>query len=285
MTAHTERGIQLKTRTELQTMRAAGVLLARAIEAGVAAAVPGASTADVDGAVSSVISDAGAQSNFKGYHGFPATVCASLNDEVVHGIPSPNRVLRAGDLLSLDAGCIVDGWHADSAVSFHIGAPAETEQGAAEVDLVHAAGRALWAGLAAATDGGRVGDISFAVESSVIRSGREDGRRYGSVAGYGGHGIGSAMHMDPFVPNQGKRGKGPRLVAGMALAVEPMLALGKPATRELEDGWTVVTRDGSRAAHTEHTVAITQDGICVLTAPDSGAAGLAPHGIVPISLD
>jgi methionyl aminopeptidase len=127
--------------------------------------------------------------------------------------------------------------------------------------------------------------VSWAIETSGIQSGQQDGRRYGSVSGYGGHGIGRAMHMDPFIPNQGKRGKGVRLVAGMALAIEPMLTLGKPATKELDDGWTVVTKDGARAAHFEHSVAITEDGITVLTAADRGAAALAAFGVEPISLD
>ncbi|GAA2004458.1 type I methionyl aminopeptidase [Nakamurella flavida] len=285
MSARPDRSVEIKTRGELQSMRAAGVVLARAIEAGRAAAVPGSSTADVDAAVAAVIADAGARPNFLGYHGFPATICASVNDEVVHGIPRPDRVLRDGDLLSIDAGCIVDGWHADSAVSLHVGSPPEDEAGAAETDLILAAQVALWAGIAATRAGGRIGDISQAVETAVLRAAHEDGRRYGSVSGYGGHGIGSAMHMDPFVPNQGKRGKGVRIVDGMALAIEPMVTLGKSSTRELDDGWTVVTKDGARAAHVEHTVAVTDEGICVTTALDGGAARLARYDITPISLD
>ena len=285
MSARPDRTIEIKSRDELQCMRAAGIILARAIAAGRAVAVPGASTAEVDAAVAAVVVDSGARSNFKGYHGFPATICASVNDEVVHGIPRADRILRAGDLLSIDAGCIVDGWHADSAVSLHIGAPPEDEAGAAETDLIAAAEAALWAGIAATRAGGRIGDISQAVETAVLRAAHDDGRRYGSVSGYGGHGIGSDMHMDPFVPNQGKRGKGARIVDGMALAIEPMVTLGKPATRELDDGWTVATKDGARAAHVEHTVAVTDEGICVTTALDGGAAQLARYDITPISLD
>lgn len=154
-----------------------------------------------------------------------------------------------------------------------------------EVDLIAATQDAMWAGIAAMRSGGRLGDVSWAIETSAARSARNDGRRYGSVSGYGGHGIGTAMHLDPFVPNQGKRGKGLRLVDGLALAIEPMLTLGRQQTRELEDGWTVVTRDGSRAAHVEHSVAITADGISVLTAPDRGAARLAAFDVVPVDLD
>jgi len=282
-----ERGIQLKSRGELQAMRASGLVLAAAIVAGRAAVAPGVSTLDINDAVAAVIAEAGATSNFLHYgargadRGFPATICASVNDEVVHGIPASSRILREGDLLSIDAGCILDGWHSDSAVSVHVGEPPSMD----EVDLIAACNRAMWAGISAARAGGRLGDVSFSIESSVARSGHEDGRRYGSVEGYGGHGIGTAMHMAPFVPNQGKRGKGPKLAAGTALAIEPMITLGRPATRQLSDGWTVVTKDGARAAHTEHSIAITEDGICVLTADDGGLAGLAPFGVTPVSLD
>lgn len=281
-----DRGIEFKTRGELQAMRASGVILARAIRAGLDAVAPGVTTRDVDAAVAAVIADAGATSNFLHYGasdgdpGFPATICASVNDEVVHGIPGP-RVLAEGDLLAIDAGCILDGWHSDSAVSVHVGEAPSMD----EVDLLAATERAMWAGIAAAKAGGRLGDVSSAIEMSGVQSGQQDGRRYGSVAGYGGHGIGRAMHMDPFIPNQGKRGKGLRLAPGMALAIEPMLTLGKPATRELDDGWTVVTKDGARAAHFEHSIAICADGITVLTAADRGAAALAPFGVEPISLD
>lgn len=281
-----DRGIEFKTRGELQAMRASGIILARAIRAGLDVVATGVTTAEVDAAVAAVIADAGATSNFLHYGasdgdpGFPATICASVNDEVVHGIPGP-RVLAEGDLLAIDAGCILDGWHSDSAVSVHVGEAPSMD----EVDLLAATERAMWAGIAAAKAGGRLGDVSWAIEMSGVQSGQQDGRRYGSVSGYGGHGIGRAMHMDPFVPNQGKRGKGLRLTPGMALAIEPMLTLGKPATKELDDGWTVVTKDGARAAHFEHSIAICADGITVLTAPDRGAAALAPFGVEPISLD
>ena len=282
-----ERSIQLKTRGELQAMRASGQVLARAIVAGRAAVAPGVSTLEVNDAVAAVIADAGATSNFLHYGargadpGFPATICASVNAEIVHGIPSATRILATGDLLSIDAGCILDGWHSDSAVSVHVGEAPSMD----EVDLIAACELAMWSGIATARPDGRLGDLSSAIQDSVDQSARQDGRRYGSVVGYGGHGIGTAMHMAPFVPNQGKRGKGPRLIPGMALAVEPMITLGRPATRELADGWTVVTRDGSRAAHVEHSIAITDDGVSVLTAADAGVTGLARFGVVPVSLD
>jgi methionyl aminopeptidase len=273
--------LQHKSRGEFQAMRAAGLILARALEAARAAVRPGVTTADLDAIVADIFAEAGAVSNFKGYHGYPAVLCTSVNDEVVHGIPSAGRILQEGDLLSVDGGCSVDGWHADSAFSVHVGEPPSMD----EVDLIRATEDAMWAGIAAAKVGNRLGDIGWAIETSVGLSGQQDGRRYGSVSGYGGHGIGTEMHMDPFVPNLGKRGKGIRLFDGMALAIEPMLTLGRHSTRELDDGWTVVTKDGTRAAHVEHSIAITDDGVSVLTAPDRGAAGLAAFDIVPIDLD
>jgi methionyl aminopeptidase len=283
--------IQLKTRGELQAMRAAGRLLADAIAAGRAAVAPGVSTLDVNDAIATVIAEGGGTSNFLHYGaqgddpGFPATICASVNDEVVHGIPSATRILRDGDLFSIDAGCVLDGWHADSAVSLHVGERPDSDQAAPEVDLIAACERAMWVGIGAARANGRLGDISCAIEQSVAFSSRADGRRYGSISGYGGHGIGTAMHMAPYVPNHGKRGKGPRLAPGTALAIEPMLTLGRQATRVLADRWTVVTKDGARAAHWEHSIGISEAGVCVLTAADGGVAGLAPFGVTPISLD
>jgi len=273
-------GPEIKSRDQLQTMRASGLILASALDAMRQAVTPGMTTRELDQIGSDVITGAGAISNFKGYHGFTGTICASVNEEIVHGIPG-DRVLQAGDLISIDCGCILDGWHADSAISVHVGhAPDQ-----AEVDLIAATENSMWAGIAAIRAGGKLGEVTSAIEGSVKKSGRTDGRRYGEVDGYGGHGIGSAMHMDPFVPNHGRQHKGLKLVPGMALAIEPMLTLGTGLSDELDDGWTVVTRDGSRAAHTEHSVAILDDGICVLTAVDSGTAALAAYGVVPVSLD
>ena len=210
---------------------------------------------------------AGATPSFKGYHGYPATICTSVNEEIVHGIPSPRRSLREGDIVSIDCGAIVRGWHGDAAVTVGVGAIS-----AADAALLEVCETALWRGLAQARAGGRLGDISHAVETSVDRSGR-----YGVVEEYTGHGIGSAMHMDPPVPNYGRAGRGPRLRPGMALAIEPMVMRGGAETALLDDGWTVVTADGSRAAHFEHTVAITGDGPWVLTAEDGGESEFAGH--------
>ncbi len=261
--------IQLKTPEQIQTMRAAGLVVARALAQMRAAVAPGVSTADLDAIARDVLREAGAAPSFLGYHGYPAVICASVNDRVVHGIPSAAEKLAEGDLISIDFGAIVDGWHGDSAISVAVGAVAP--EVAALSDACEAS---MWDGVAAARSGARLTDISHAVESSIRSTGT-----YGIVAGYGGHGIGSEMHMAPHILNYGRPGKGPRLTPGMALAIEPMVTLGSRATEELEDGWTVVTADGSWAAHWEHTVAILDDGPWVLTAEDGGRAQLARRGI------
>jgi methionyl aminopeptidase len=250
-------------------MRQAGLVVARALRAMSDAAAPGVSTLDLDAIARDVLSEAGAMSSFLGYHGYPAVICASVNDRVVHGIPTAEEKLRDGDMISVDFGAIVDGWHGDSAVTILVGDVAPEARA-----LSVACEAAMWDGLAAARSGNRLTDISHAVETSVRGSGE-----YGIVTGYGGHGIGSEMHMAPHILNYGRPGKGPRLVPGMALAIEPMVTLGARATSELADGWTVVTADGSLAAHWEHTVAILADGPWVLTAEDGGRAALASRGV------
>jgi methionyl aminopeptidase len=196
-------------------------------------------------------------------------ICASRNDRVVHGIPSTDELLAEGDIISLDFGAIVEGWHGDAAITVGVGEVDDEVRAMSE-----ACRESLWDGLAAVHAGGRLGDISHAVEKSVRAAGT-----YGIVAGYGGHGIGSRMHMDPHILNYGRAGKGPRLHAGMTLAIEPMITLGSRATRELDDGWTVSTVDGSPAAHWEHSVAIMPDGPWVLTAEDGGRAELGERGV------
>jgi methionyl aminopeptidase len=260
-----DRSYEIKTPAQLALMREAGLVVAAALSATVRAVEPGISTAVLDAIAERVIRDAGAVPSFKGYQGFPATICTSVNDEVVHGIPRPEVRLAAGDLISVDCGAIVGGWHGDAAVTVGVGPLTPAQSG-----LLETCERALWQGLSHAVAGGRLSDISAAVEATASAPGE-----YGIVEDYVGHGIGSQMHMDPPVPNYGRPGRGPLLVEGMALAVEPMLVLGDPQTRLLADDWTVVTEDGSRAAHFEHTVAITADGPWVLTAPDGGASGLA----------
>ncbi len=219
---------------------------------------PGISTRDLDEISERELRNRGAIPSFKGYRGFPATLCTSVNFEIVHGIPSPNVVLREGDLIKIDAGAIVDGYHGDSAVTWIVGGSDAVAPEAA--DLVERTRAGLWAGLCAAQPGGRLTDISAAVEAHAIP------HRYGVVQEYVGHGIGRALHEDPHVPNYGRPGRGPKLVAGLVLAVEPMFNLGGPETELLDDDWTVVTADGSLSSHWEHTVAITEDGPWVLTA-------------------
>jgi methionyl aminopeptidase len=260
-----EPAIEIKTAAQLAAMAEAGRVVARALSAAAAAVAPGVSTAALDAIAAREIRAAGAAPSFLGYHGFPATICACVNDEIVHGIPRATRRLRDGDVVSIDCGAIVDGWHADAALTVPVGTV-----GAELRLLIDCCERALWHGLAAARPGSRLGDVSHAVERWALAAGT-----YGIVEDYGGHGIGSEMHMDPPVPNQGRPGRGPVLAEGMALAVEPLLVLGSPGTRLLDDGWTVVTDDGGPAAHFEHTVAITSGGPWVLTAAHGGREGFA----------
>jgi methionyl aminopeptidase len=255
MRVRRDRAIQIKTPEQFDRMRAAGLVVARTLEVVVKAVEPGITTADLDAIAAKEIRGAGAQPSFLGYYGYPATICTSVNEEIVHGIPSENKRLQAGDVISIDCGAILDGWHGDAAVSVGVG-----EIDPADQALLDDCEKALWAGISQARADNRLGDISHAVEEAVRSAGE-----YGLIREYTGHGIGTAMHMDPPVPNYGAAGHGPRLRAGMALAIEPMITRGRARTRELADGWTVVTLDGSRAAHFEHTVAITEDGPWVLT--------------------
>jgi methionyl aminopeptidase len=265
MSARRRTAIQIKTPEQFALMRAAGLVVARTLAAVAAEVRPGVSTAELDALAARQIRDAGATPSFLGYHGYPATICTSVNDEIVHGIPSPQRVLRDGDIISIDCGAIVSGWHGDAALTVGVGTIS-----AEHARLLQVCETSLWDGLARAAAGARLTDISHAVEASIRQAGP-----YGIVEEYTGHGIGTAMHMDPPVPNYGRPGRGPRLETGMALAIEPMVTLGDAETVQLDDGWTVITADGSWAAHFEHTVAITADGPWVLTAEDGGRDRLA----------
>jgi methionyl aminopeptidase len=263
--------IQYKTPEQIDRMRAAGLVVADALARMREAVAPGVSTADLDRIAAEVIRGHGATPSFLGYQGYPATICASVNNQVVHAIPSERQVLREGDLISLDCGAIVDGWHGDAAITVAVG---EVSRSLSRLATV--AEEALWAGIAEAARGvrsgtGRLTDISRAIENAVRRGGK-----YGIVDGYGGHGIGTEMHQDPHILNHGRPGRGPKLVPGLCVAIEPMITLGSPRTVELHDGWTVVTQDGSAAAHVEHTVALLADGAWVLTAEDGGASRLGP---------
>lgn len=237
-------------------MRRAGRVVAEMHQAIRDVARPGVTTAQLDQVARDVLARRGARSNFLGYHGYPAVICASVNDELIHGIPGP-RVLEDGDLVSIDCGAIVDGWHGDAAFTMGVG----TVDAAAQ-HLVAVAEQALAAGIAAMVPGAHLGDVGAAIETVVAAAG------FGSPHDYCGHGIGRAMHEDPDVPNRGRRGKGPRLAPGVVLALEPMLiAGGRDAVDELDDGWTVVSADGSLTAHVEHTVAVTDAGPEILTLP------------------
>ncbi len=259
--------IQYKSLDQIRLMRRAGLLVADALDAVRAQLRPGVTTKDLDAVAEDVIRSAGGTPSFFGYHGYPATLCVSVNDEVVHGIPG-GRVLEAGDLVSVDCGAIVAGWHGDSAFSTLVADPSGAAPDPVDEALVRTTERAMWHGIAAMTVGERLNAIGAAVEDHVAD-------RYGLVEEYGGHGIGTAMHQDPHVLNYRTRDRGPRLRAGICLAIEPMLTVGDPATRVLEDDWTVVTLDGGRAAHWEHSVALHEGGLWVLTARDGGEAGLA----------
>jgi len=263
-----ERGLEIKTPAQIKSMRAAGLVVGSALELLRSVVAPGMTTAELDVIAHDHIRSQGATSNFLGYHGFTGVICTSVNDEVVHGIPG-TRMLRDGDIISIDCGAIVDGWHGDAATTVAIGeVPDEV------TELMRVTEESLWRGIAAARLGGRVSDISHAIETTIDGAGD-----FGIVEGYTGHGIGSAMHQPPNVPNYGRPGRGPKLVKGLALAVEPMVTLGSPETRTLADDWTVVTTDGSPAAHYEHTFTLTDRGAWVLTALDGGAARLAELGV------
>ena len=248
--------ITRKSREQIALMRRAGKVVAEMHEVCIRAAKPGATTLDVDRVAREVIERRGARSNFLGYHGFPAVVCTSPNDVIVHGIPSDTVVLEEGDILSIDCGAIIEGWHADAAVTVPVG----------EIDdeskrLIQVTRGSLEAAIDQVVEGKQLGDVGAAVEGKAEAAG------FTVVREYVGHGIGTAMHEDPQIPNYGPPGKGMRLKAGHVLAIEPMVNAGGPETEVLDDGWTVITRDGRRSAHFEHTIAVTDHGPEVLTLP------------------
>jgi methionyl aminopeptidase len=245
-----------KSPAQIRTMRRAGRVVAEMHEVCAAAARPGVTTADLDRAARDVLARRGARSNFLGYHGFPGVICASPNSVVVHGIPD-DTVLEAGDIVSIDCGAIIDGWHADAAITVGVDAI-----DAASQQLIDAARRSLDAAIAALTDGKNLADVGGAVEATASAAG------YAVVRDYVGHGIGTAMHEPPDIPNyRTARGRRTRLAPGLVLAIEPIITAGDAETAVLEDDWTVVTVDGSRAAHVEHTIALTDDGPEILTVP------------------
>jgi methionyl aminopeptidase len=246
--------ILIKTATEIEKMRRSGEALHQVHEAVRPFVVPGASTMDLEKVAAAKMDELHAISAFKGYRGFPAVLCTSINDEVVHGIPSATRILAEGDIVSVDCGVIVDGFYSDSAVTYAVGTPS-----AATKKLLDVTRASLERAIQQAQVGGRLGDISATVQEMCEAEG------FGVVREFVGHGIGKSMHEDPQVPNYGQHGKGPRLKAGMVLAIEPMINAGGAGVKVLPDGWTTLTVDGSLSAHFEHTVAITKDGPRVLT--------------------
>ncbi len=271
--------VQLKSVDQVRVMRRAGLVVAQALASVREAAAPGVTTSDLDAVAAEVIAGAGATPSFLGYHGFPGVVCVSVNEEVVHGIPGP-RVLRDGDVVSVDCGAIVDGWHGDAAFTTVLGAREGVGvPDAGDAHLVSTTEAALWDGVAALWTGRRLGDVGIAVQDRAEGTPGPGGELLEVVEGYTGHGIGTEMHQEPEVLNHRSRSAGPRLRSGMCLAVEPRVVRGDAATSELDDGWTVVTRSGARAAHSEHTVALLDEGLWVLTAVDGGQRELGERGV------
>ena len=261
--------IEIKSLDQLRSMRRAGLLVGQTLQLMREVIKPGMTTGALDAVAAANIKRAGGKSNFLGYNGFPATICVSINDEIVHGIPG-NRIIHDGDVVSIDAGAIVDGWHGDAAFSTVVG-----KSDAADQKMLDVCEESMWRGIAAGKNGARLSDIGHAIEEYVDSQGD-----YGILRDYGGHGIGTEMHMDPHILNFGKPGNGPEIVIGMALAIEPMITRGTHKTRVLEDNWTVVSQDKSRGAHFEHSYCIAPDGKpFVLTALDGGKAELARLGV------
>ena len=269
------KGLDVKTPDQIRTMRVAGLVVGQTLELIRGLANAGVTTGELDRAAEEFIRSNGATPSFLGYHGFTGSLCVSVNEEVVHGIPGP-RTLRDGDLVSVDCGAIVDGWHGDAAISLIVGG---REAGSArDCALMDATEASLWAGIAALAVGSPLFDVGAAVEDCIVDAARADGVTYGIVEDYVGHGIGTEMHQDPQVPNYRVRDRGPILRSGVTVAIEPMVTAGSAETDVLDDEWTVVTQDGSRAAHWEQSVAVTDAGIWVLTALDGGQERLGALG-------
>jgi methionyl aminopeptidase len=269
------KGLEVKTPDQIRKMRVAGVVVGETLELIRGQVSDGVTTGDLDKTAEEYIRSRGATPSFLGYHGFTGSLCVSVNEEVVHGIPG-SRIVRDGDLVSIDCGAIVDGWHGDAAISLIVGG---RETGSPrDLALMDATEASLWAGVAALAVGSPLYDVGGAVEDSIVDAAHADGATYGIVEDYVGHGIGTEMHQDPQVPNYRVRDRGPTVRSGVTVAIEPMVTLGSAETDVLDDEWTVVTQDGSRAAHWEHSVAVTDAGIWVLTALDGGQERLGALG-------
>ena len=272
--------IELKSNEQLRHMDAAGSILSEGLDRAVAAARPGVTTGELNDVFAEYITSRGAKPNFLNYHGFPGYICASVNEEVVHGIPG-DRVLQTGDVLKIDGGCIIEGWHSDSARTVILGSSSEGTADPEDERLSEITRAALWQGIAAFATAKHIGEIGDAVED-FVRS--QPGKPLGILEDYVGHGIGSAMHMAPDVFNYSTGMKGAKIKPGMAVAIEPMLTRGGIETKVLEDDWTIITTDGTRASQWEHSVCRHEAGIWVLTAPDGGASELEPLGVTPVPI-
>ncbi len=261
--------IQIKTLEQLKIMRRAGLLVGQTLELLRESIKPGMTTDALDAIAAANIKRGGGTSNFLGYHGFPKTICVSINDEIVHGIPGL-RIINDGDIVSIDCGAIIDGWHGDAAISVGVGKVDPADQ-----KLMDACEESMWRGIAAGCNGAKLTDIGYAIESYIKSQGK-----YGILQEYGGHGIGTEMHQEPHILNFGKAGNGPEIIPGMVLAIEPMITRGSAKVQVLDDEWTVVSIDKSRAAHFENSYAIAPDGKpFVLSAIDGGKAKLGASGI------
>jgi methionyl aminopeptidase len=278
-------GFELKTNEQIILMREAGLATAAALKAVRQAIKPGISTLELDKIADDTINSLGGHSNFQLVPGYSHTICASINDEVVHGIPAVNRILQAGDIVSIDCGAEIGEWNGDSAITVIVPGEINPDTLARRQKLSDVTEGSLWAGIAALAKAKHLNQVGEAIQDYIEAEGQKNGINYGILEEYVGHGIGRSMHEDPAVYNYRVRGNGPKVVPGLVVAIEPMVTAGSAVTKVLGDGWTVSTKDASDASHWEHSVAVHDRGIWVLTAEDGGASGLAPFGVVPVPLN
>lgn len=277
-------GFELKTNEQIILMREAGLATAAALKAVREAIKPGVSTLELDKIADDTINSLGGHSNFQLVPGYSHTICASINEEVVHGIPAANRILKAGDIISVDCGAEIGEWNGDSAMTVIVPGEISEETLSRRQKLSDVTEGSLWAGIAALAKAKHLNQVGEAIQDHIEAAAAKNGTDYGILEEYVGHGIGRSMHEDPAVYNYRVRGNGPKVVPGLVVAIEPMVTAGSADTKVLGDGWTVSTKDASDASHWEHTVAVHDRGIWVLTAVDGGVAGLAPFGVVPVPL-
>jgi methionyl aminopeptidase len=277
-------GFELKTNEQIILMREAGLATAEALKAVREAIKPGVSTLELDKIADDTINSLGGHSNFQLVPGYSHTICSSINEEVVHGIPAANRILQAGDIVSIDCGAEIGEWNGDSAMTVIVPGEISEETLSRRQKLSVVTEGSLWAGIAALATAKHLNQVGEAIQDYIEAQGKQDGIEYGILEEYVGHGIGRSMHEDPPVYNYRVRGNGPKVVPGLVVAIEPMVTAGSAETKVLGDGWTVSTKDSSDASHWEHSVAVHERGIWVLTAFDGGVAGLARFGVVPVPL-